>query len=88
MNPRIVSQPLTGNPLAALVTADTPPADWYQRAPTGAASWRERVETVRADFQPDWLARLAPAFEATGNAKARLDASSNGRGVVVTTGQQ
>jgi bacillithiol biosynthesis cysteine-adding enzyme BshC len=31
---------------------------------------------------------LAPAFEATGNAKARLEASSNGRGVVVTTGQQ
>jgi bacillithiol biosynthesis cysteine-adding enzyme BshC len=31
---------------------------------------------------------LAPAFEATGKAKARLDASGNGRGVVVTTGQQ
>jgi len=88
MNPRIVSHALTGNPLAALVTAGNPPADWYQRAPSGGASWRERVESVRSDFQPDWLARLAPAFEATGNAKARLDASSNGHGVVVTTGQQ
>ena len=88
MNPRIVTHALTGNPLAALVTAGNPPADWYQRAPSGTASWRERVESVRSGFQPDWLSRLEPAFEATGNAKTRLDASSNGRGVVVTTGQQ
>jgi bacillithiol synthase len=88
MNPRIVSQPLAGNPLAALVTAGNPPADWYAQAPTDAASWRERVESVRSDFPDNWLAKLAPALEATGNAKARLEASANGRGVVVTTGQQ
>jgi uncharacterized protein YllA (UPF0747 family) len=88
MNARIVSQPLAGNPLAALVAAGNPPAAWYEQAPTNAASWRERVESVRSDSHDDWLVRLAPALEATGNAKARLEASGDGRGVVVTTGQQ
>jgi len=34
------------------------------------------------------MTSLAPALEATGKAKERLDASGDGRGVVVTTGQQ
>lgn len=88
MNPRIVTQALAGNPLAAAVIAGNPPPGWYERLPTGASAWRERIESVRADFPKDWLARLAPAFEATGKAKERLEASSAGRGVVVTTGQQ
>src|SRR6266699_172384 len=88
MNPRIISQPLAGNPLAAAVISGNAPPGWYEPVPTGAASWRERIESVRSDFPDDWLAKLAPAFEATGNARERLEASSNGRGVVVTTGQQ
>ena len=88
MNPRIVTQPLAGNPLAAAVIAGNPPPDWYEPVPTDATSWRERIESLRSDFAADWLARLAPAFEATGKAKERLEASSGGRGVVVTTGQQ
>lgn len=88
MNPRIVTQALAGNPLAAAVIAGTAPPDWYERIPTGAESWRERIESVRADVSADWLAKLSPAFEATGKAKARLEASGGGKGVVVTTGQQ
>jgi uncharacterized protein YllA (UPF0747 family) len=88
MNPRIISQPLAGNPLAAAVISGNAPPDWYEPVPTDAASWRERIESVRSDFPDDWLAKLAPAFEATGKARERLEASSKGRGVVVTTGQQ
>ncbi len=88
MNPRIVAQLLAGNPLAAAVIAGNPPAGWYQSVPTDEMSWRKRLESVRSGFANDWLSRLAPAFEATGKAKERLEASSAGRGVVVTTGQQ
>src|SRR5881397_1584334 len=36
----------------------------------------------------DWLGQLSPAFQASGKAKARLEAAGGGHGVVVTTGQQ
>jgi uncharacterized protein YllA (UPF0747 family) len=88
MNPRIVTQQLAGNPLAAAVTAGNAPSGWYEPVPSDPGSWRERIESVRSDFPNDWLVRLAPAFEATGKARERLEASSAGRGVVVTTGQQ
>jgi len=88
MNPRIVTQQLAGNPLAAAVISGNAPPGWYEPVPTDPASWRERIESIRSDFPDDWLARLAPAFEATGKARERLEASSAGRGVVVTTGQQ
>lgn len=88
MNPRIVTQPLAGNPLAAAVIAGNPPPGWYEPVPADATSWRERLESVRSDFPDNWLAKLGAAFDATGKAKERLEASSAGRGVVVTTGQQ
>lgn len=88
MKPRVVTQPLTGNPLAAAVIAGNAPPGWYEAIPGDAAAWRQRVESVRSSFADNWLAQLGPAFEATGKAKQRLDAVSEGRGVVVTTGQQ
>lgn len=88
MSPRVVTQPLTGNPLAAAFIAGKAPPGWYEAMPRDAAAWRQRVESVRSTFSANWLAKLAPAFEATGKAKQRLDAVSEGRGVVVTTGQQ
>jgi len=88
MNPRIATQPLAGNPLAAAVIAGNPPPGWYEPVPADATAWRHRIESIRSDFPKDWLAKLAPAFEAKGKAKERLEASSGGRGVVVTTGQQ
>ena len=88
MNPRVITQALTGNPLAAAVVAGNAPANWYEKLPAGGESWRQRLEAVRSDGDDDWLTRLAPAFDATGKAKARLEASAAGRGVVVTTGQQ
>ena len=57
-------------------------------APKGAAAWRAHAESVRAGTNPDWLAALAPAFNASGAAARRLESVAQGRGVVVTTGQQ
>ena len=86
--PRVVTEPLSGNPLAVAAMAGSAPAGWYESLPRDAKSWRERLQSVRAEFAGDWLAKLSPAFEATGKAKERLDAVASGRGVVVTTGQQ
>ena len=86
--PRVITQPLAGNPLAAAFIAGDAPAGWYESLPTNGKSWRARLEAVRSEFPDDWLDRLSPAFEATGKAKERLESVAKGRGVVVTTGQQ
>jgi bacillithiol biosynthesis cysteine-adding enzyme BshC len=88
MNPRILTQPLSGNPLAAAAIAGDAPRSWYEAQPRDASAWRERLEAVRSGFDRDWLARLEPAIEPSGEANARLDSVAGGRGVVVTTGQQ
>lgn len=86
--PRVITQPLSGNPLAAAFIAADAPADWYESLPADGKSWGARLEAVRSELSVDWLERLAPAFEATGKAKERLDSVARGKGVVVTTGQQ
>jgi uncharacterized protein YllA (UPF0747 family) len=88
VNPRVVTQALVGNPLAAAIVAGNPPENWYERLPNNADGWRERLNAIRSDSASDWLTQLAPAFAATGKARERLEASSGGQGVVVTTGQQ
>ena len=88
MNPRVVSQALSTNPLATAAISGTARPDWYELVPQDPAGWSARVDAVRSESSRDWLTRLAPAFEASGAAKARLEASADGRGVVVTTGQQ
>ena len=86
--PRVLTHPLSGNPLATTAIAGTAPDGWYEPVPRDAESWRERLEAVRSEFGDDWLRKLSPAFDATGKARERLEASAKGRGVVVTTGQQ
>lgn len=88
MNPRVLTQSLTGNPLTAAALGGTTPAHWYERPPGDGDGWRQRVETVRTAAPAGWLEALGPAFEASGKARDRLDSVANGRGVVVTTGQQ
>jgi len=88
VNPRVISEPLAGNPLAAAAIAESTPPGWYEPQPRDPARWRKRVELVRSSFGDDWLARLGPAIQATGAAKERLESVAAGRGVVVTTGQQ
>ncbi|HEX9309310.1 MAG TPA: hypothetical protein VF887_00730, partial [Gemmatimonadaceae bacterium] len=72
MNPRVISQPLGGNLLAATVIGGSAPDSWYETAPRNVSSWRKRIESVRTGFAEDWLTPLAPAFEASGRAKERL----------------
>jgi len=86
--PRVITEPLSGNPLAVAAMAGTAPAGWYEPLPRDAKSWRERLQSVRSEFAGDWLTKLSPALAATGKAKERLEAAASGRGVVVTTGQQ
>jgi bacillithiol synthase len=86
--PRVITQPLSGNPLAAAFIDGNAPAGWYESLPTDGESWRARLEALRAEHSADWLDQLSPAFEASGKAKERLDGVAKGRGVVVTTGQQ
>lgn len=88
MNPRVVSQPLATNALATAAISGNARPEWYEEIPRDPAAWSERIDSVRQESSRDWLAKLAPAFDATGNAKARLEATADGRGVVVTTGQQ
>jgi bacillithiol biosynthesis cysteine-adding enzyme BshC len=84
----VLTQRLSGNPLAVAFIAGDAPADWYESLPTDGKSWRTRLEAVRSELSSDWLDRLSPAFQATGKARERLDSVARGKGVVVTTGQQ
>jgi bacillithiol synthase len=86
---RILTDDLGGSPLSRLLQSGAAPTGWLPAAPRGAAEWRARAAARQGEG--DWAARLralAPAFEATGAAKARLDRVISGGGVVVTTGQQ
>ncbi|MFL5640639.1 MAG: bacillithiol biosynthesis cysteine-adding enzyme BshC [Gemmatimonadaceae bacterium] len=88
MNPRVITQSLGGPSLATAVMSGASPGDWYEQIPANRSAWQARVESVRSGFAEDWLTQLAPAFDATGKAKARLESVRNGHGVLVTTGQQ
>lgn len=88
MNPRVITEPLTGHPLALAAIAGTTPDGWYEPRPRDTDEWRARIETVRTKASKEWLAALTPAVAASGRAAERLSAVSGGRGVVVTTGQQ
>jgi len=86
--PRVVAEPVGGGPLARAAVEGRTPAGWYAPRPKGAAAWRAHAEQVRAQGNTDWLTALAPAFDASGAAARRLESVAQGRGVVVTTGQQ
>ncbi len=86
--PRVVAEPVGGNPLARAAVEGRTPSGWYAPRPQGAAAWRTHAAEVRARTNPEWLSLLAPAFNASGAAARRLESAAQGRGVVVTTGQQ
>ncbi|HET6680460.1 MAG TPA: bacillithiol biosynthesis BshC [Gemmatimonadaceae bacterium] len=82
-------EPLGGSPLARAVVRGTAPAAWYDAVPANVDGWRARIERVRGDTTlQESLTALLPAFAASGEAAARLARVREGRGVVVTTGQQ
>ncbi|MDQ6827351.1 MAG: bacillithiol biosynthesis cysteine-adding enzyme BshC [Gemmatimonadota bacterium] len=87
--PRILTNSPGGSSLSRAAAAGSLPNEWYAKRPASAAEWRARAESIRAEpGARDWLAALAPAFDAQSTAAQRLAAVAEGRGVVVTTGQQ
>jgi uncharacterized protein YllA (UPF0747 family) len=81
------TEPLGGSALARAALAGHF-ADWYVPIPTSAKAWTARVEAVRASANRGWLDAVRSALDAHGAAATRLDRVANGRGIVVTTGQQ
>jgi uncharacterized protein YllA (UPF0747 family) len=87
--PRVLSRPLGASRLAAGAMAGSLPAAWYPAAPAGVAAWKAHANAVRQEYaKNDWHTALAPAFAASGAAAERLARSADGRGILVTTGQQ
>lgn len=79
----VITEGLGGSSLAARGMAGELPA-WFASRPSSAAAWRTRLEAVTS--QPHSLANLAPAFG--GELPPRLRETLEGRGAVVSTGQQ
>ncbi|MDF1505740.1 bacillithiol biosynthesis BshC, partial [Roseisolibacter sp. H3M3-2] len=83
------TEPLGGSALARAARGGTLDAHWYPPRPVDAAEWSLHVDAIRRQFAAGaWLELLRPAFDARGEAAARLERSAGGAGIVVTTGQQ
>src|SRR5258705_3013637 len=86
--PVVRTESLGGSPLVRAAMQGRL-GDWYVACPTSVQGWKASVEsTLGSSVDRMWLDALTPAFAATGAAAARLERVANGRGVVVTTGQQ
>lgn len=88
--PIVRTEPLGGSPLARAAIDGQLPA-WYVARPTSVNAWTARVRSLQADAShagQDWLAALRPALAPSGRAAERLQRVVQGRGIVVTTGQQ
>ena len=86
---RIEPAPLGGSSLARLAQAGLAPREWYPPRPQTADEWRIRADRVRASGPAGWHETLAGALgDSSGAAGDRLDRVIDGKGIVVTTGQQ
>lgn len=83
----VLTEPLGGSSLAH-ASLDGAAPEWFGRRPTTPSAWRARAEETGSTAPDGWLDRLRPALAASGAAAARLARVADGRGVVVTTGQQ
>jgi bacillithiol synthase len=89
MTDPIVRTDALGGSALARAAMDGRVSDWYATPPASPGAWRARAQSVRASLKnPAWLDAVRPAIAPSGTAAARLDRVANGRGVVVTTGQQ
>ncbi|HEY4305926.1 MAG TPA: bacillithiol biosynthesis BshC [Gemmatimonadaceae bacterium] len=83
----VITESLGGSPLSQAGRAGKLP-QWFVPRPTTTAEWKEHVARVVQSVDANWLDKLAPAMAASGAASERLKRSANGKGLVVTTGQQ
>lgn len=84
---RVLTQPLGGSSLAALAIQGDG-TSFFPDRPPNAEGWRGRMDEVRSTVDRGWLSALAPAMAARSKAAERLERVAQGRGVLVTTGQQ
>lgn len=84
---RVVTRPVGGSPLAALASAREGAA-FFTPIPNNERAWRARAVAVRDGAAPHWLEAVSPAIGARGAAARRLERVAQGRGAVVTSGQQ
>ncbi|MGZ8490795.1 MAG: bacillithiol biosynthesis protein BshC [Gemmatirosa sp.] len=83
------TEPIGGGALARAALGGTLAHVWYPPMPVGPAEWRLHADAIRLQYSAGaWLELMRPAFDARGEAAARLDRSASGAGIVVTTGQQ
>jgi bacillithiol biosynthesis cysteine-adding enzyme BshC len=87
MNPEILTQPLAIPPVAAgAMSGGVDPR--YEPRPHGKDEWIARARSVMGGVSTDWLARLDGALLPKGEAEAQLARVADGKGIVITTGQQ
>ena len=86
MSVQIVADAFPFSPLVARAVGPGEANGWYVPRPRGL-EWAARAKAMRESVSPSWLQALAPALDAQGPARQRLERAS-GSGVVVTTGQQ
>lgn len=85
--PLVRTESLGGSPLSRAGRAGELP-EWFVPVPRSADAWKAHAKTVMAGAPSRWLDDLAPAIAASGPAAERLKKSTNGKGLVITTGQQ
>jgi len=83
----VITEPLGGSPLSVAARAGAL-EEFYPALPGNATAWHRYAMEVAGSTQRDWREALDPAFAATDAALARLDRVRDGKGVVITTGQQ
>jgi len=85
---RVITEPLGGSALSLAAQRRSLPADVQPWWPADVEEWRRHAESVRAGADRDWLPGIRDAMAPGGAAAQRLARVADGRGVVVTTGQQ
>ncbi len=83
----IYTESLGGSPLSRAAREGQLP-QWYRPAPRDASEWRAYAASVAASVPPTWADDMREAILPTGRAADRLARSANGKGIVITTGQQ
>src|SRR6266699_2682361 len=81
------TEPLGGSALSQAARTGQLP-QWYRPSPRGANEWIGYGREVAESASATWFRDLDRAIAPTGRAGARLARAVEGRGVVVTTGQQ
>ena len=85
----VVTREVGGSPLVRAARAGTLPESWYAALPANPTAWTMAARHVAEEFaNRDWYTATAAACAARGRDAERMIRVAEGRGIVVTTGQQ